>query len=254
MAKLPAGLSHAAAYRKVRTYAAFKYPLSKRGRPTASQKRKVTELYGLIYGGKTNHDRSGGEPGLESSPRYHLTKRLTKAQRRVALEYARIPTRQAKLLRGVLIPVAHDGHKPKITFSKTKGGKTQLTIGEGDVTSHTLSFEDYEEYEGELQVETEQVVRRALKDDPKGKRYRIVCGKGQTKQGYSRNYVEKRIAQMIERYDETEKWLTGIIGYSYKRKISWDRFNRDLAAGKVIKQKSAKAARRGSTKKKRSTR
>lgn len=264
MAKLPKGLDHARAFALIKPYVSFNYAQYKfvkrkvKGKTkrvrievkhSSAEKAKVSKYFQLIYGGKASADDENGEPGLQSSPRYHLKKKLSPKQRRIAEEYARIPPGYPEL-KGVLIPVANEGDKPKIKFKKTKDGVPYLAINEDSVESNVIPFYEYEDYPNQVLDEPVSVVSRALKDDPTGKNYRIICGRAMTGNTYARSGIAKKVAHFFETYDDAEKWCTGIVSYTYKRKMSWDQYNRDLYDGKVLKQGAAKLARKAAKKKK----
>ncbi len=244
-------MTHAAAYKLIRPYVTFPFQTYKKVRgkrklqpPTKQTKAETVRYYFLLYGGKTKRGEKGGQPGLQSIPRYHLKKKLTRENRKLAEEYARIPKGFGKL-KGVLIPVAHDGAKPTIKFKKTKSGKRYLQIGEDNVESNVLSFEEYETEEAQVLEEPERVVRRMLKDDPKGKAYKIVCGKGSTGNSYDRKAIVKEVARFFNDYDDASEWCTGIISHTYRSEKTYEAYKRALAKAKLAKRERVQAIRRG---------
>lgn len=244
-------MTHAAAYKLIRPYVTFPFQTFKKVRgkrklqpATPNTKRETVRYYFLLYGGKTKRDEAGGEPGLQSIPRYHLTKRLTKEQRKLAEEYARIPRGYGKL-KGVLLPVANENSKPSLRFKKTKTGKRYLQIGEDNVESNVLSFEEYEKEEGEVLEYPSRVVRRMLKDDPKGKAFKIVCGKGSTGNSYDRKALIGEVARFFEEYDDAGEWCSGIISHTYKSDKTYKAYSIALARAKLAQRIRAQAIRRG---------
>lgn len=244
-------MTHAAAYKLIRPYVTFPFQTYKKVRgkrklnpATKHTKAETVRYYYLLYGGKTKRDEKGGQPGLQSIPRYHLKKKLTKEQRKLAEEYARIPKGFGKL-KGVLIPVAHDGHKPTIKFKKTKGGKRFLQVGEDSVESNVLSFSEYERDEGEVLENPSLVVRRMLKDDKGGKAFKIVCGKGSTGNSYDRKALVGEVVRFFDEYDDAADWCTGIISHTYRSTKTYQAYERALAKAKLAKRERAQAIRRG---------
>ena len=219
-------------------------------KPTPATKRKVDKYFQLIYGGRTKRfdpKNPNGEGGIASGPTYHWKKKLTKQQRAVAFDYAHIPHKGYEELRGVIIPVAHDGHKPKLHFEVTASGVPELVVGEGNVDTHYLRFVDYENESGESIDDIDPVLNRALRDAEGARKFNLVCGRHDGTVTYDRAQLKAKVHEIYnsDRYQEPELWMTGVIARKFKRTMSWKKFKKDLSAGKVFAKQKAQAARRG---------
>lgn len=240
-------------YEAIKPYVTIKR--GKGGKWTNHQKREIREYHGLLYGKRISRiDQRTGErvyegiQGLLARPVYHYKQRVRKAKRRVLQQYSATPGGYTKL-KGFLIPVAQEGDKPKLTFSKGKDKRLILSIEEDHVSKKFYAFSDYETGElivtdsaGEL---VERIIQKTRKNR-KGKeaRFKIRCGKASSGDSFSEDTIAQEVQRYFNEYDNAEEWCLGIEEYTYKTSDDIKAYSKKERANRKAKQKALKTVRK----------
>lgn len=175
----------------------------------------------MLYGGGKGDNLSG----LLSGPTQRLTG-LTPAQRRLARQYAQAPNGYDKL-RNIPIPVGDPNKPALVRFHKaSKGTRAYLDIQETHVIRRFYAFQDFETDDLLVTDDAGELIDRIVKKTKKRKQkrmWKLACGKHQSLESYDDAQIRAKVRDVWvnPKYQEQEKWATGVIAFSYRKPQSW---------------------------------
>lgn len=177
----------------------------KKGVLTASDKRKITQYYEEV-------SEFLGQPRYFYKPRNKKREKLSK-------EY--VGQSNKKYFKGVFLPAAPDGKKPKLNFKDD-----ELEIGYENVKSTFLPFDK----DGLLNDTTNEVIK-TMNSAPKGtSHFGIQVGKHEsirhTVDANAPELMTEKINSWMTQYKEKKphEWINGLIAHKTKNQASIDEY------------------------------
>lgn len=217
---------------------------------TPAQKAKVTRLYNLV-----DH--------LTARPFYIYRGRKPENIRLMqeVAQHEEFP----KQLKVAFLP-SPAKIKPKIRITP----KREVIIKQGRITRRAVVLESVGLTPEDFAIDPKGSTRIALDEIAEGKAYQIKMGKYLSRNAYSRKYLPRKVAMLVEKYgsdkfDENDpssswygNWLMGFEVYDFDRREDFDNFRRaqtrSREALKEERERARRKWRRKYGKKKRKTR
>lgn len=203
---------------------------------TPAQKAKVTKLYNLVD---------------------HLTARPFYVYRGRKPENIRLMQEVAqheefpKELKVAFLP-SPAKIKPKIRITK----KREVVIKQGRITRRAVVLENVGLTPEDFALDPKGATKQALEELEPGKAYQIKMGKYLSKNAYSKGYLPKKVAMLVEKYgadnyDPTDpsssyfgNWLMGFEVYQFDRREDFDNFRRAQTRSREALREERERARR----------
>lgn len=217
--------------------AADGYDLRKFDEWTPAQKAKVTRLYNLV-------DELTARP-------FYVYRGRKPENIRLMQEVAQHEQFPSELKVAFLPSPARI--KPKIRITK----KREVVIKQGRITRRAVVLEDVGLTPEDFAIDPKGSTEQALESIEPGKAYQIKMGKYLSKRAYSKGYLPKKVAMLVEKYgadtydpDDPSSsyfgnWLKGFEVYQFERREDFDRFREQQTRSKeALKEERERARRR----------
>ncbi len=131
---------------------------------------------------------------------------------------------------------------PATQNAKVRVKNGHLVISENALERRTHLFPRYEKKPGEHITDPLAVVKRILARDKKSVKFVIITGKYEDFKSYPRKaeLIAEGLANYIGSYGNHEKWLKGLIGYSFSNQADYNDYRDSRKLAKEKKRKKRK--------------